>query len=162
MSAPQLVTPKTGLKARAVRTTGGTSIDAVIFDEVRVPEPGPGQVLVAIKAVSLNFRDLAVVTGRYPRNAAQPTIIASDASGEVIAVGDGVNDIQMGDRVAGSFFQKWIDGPFAREYGASALGGAIDGVLTQFRVFDREGLLRIPEHLSYQEGATLPCAGLPA
>src|SRR6202522_1158581 len=162
MSAPQLVTPKTGIKARAVRTTGGTSIDQVIFDEVAVPEPGPGQVLVAIKAVSLNFRDLAVVTGRYPRNASQPTIIASDGCGEVIAVGDGVAAFESGDRVVGSFFQKWIAGPFVREYGASALGGAIDGVLTQFRVFDREGLVRIPEHFSYQDGATLPCAGLTA
>src|ERR1700678_1914479 len=162
MSAPQLVTPKTGIKARAVRTTGGTSIDQVIFDEVAVPEPGPGQVLVAIKAVSLNFRDLAVVTGRYPRNVSEPTIIASDGSGEVIAAGDAVTAFKTGDRVAGSFFQKWITGPFAREYGASALGGAIDGVLTQFRVFPQEGLLRIPEHFSYQEGDTLPCAGLTA
>jgi len=162
MSAPQLVNSKPGRKAQAVRTNGGASINDLVFDEVRVPEPGAGQVLVAIKAVSLNFRDLAVVTGRYPRNASQPTIIASDASGEVVAVGDGVRDLQTGDRVAGSFFQKWIHGPFAREYGASALGGGIDGVLTQFRVFDQEGLLRIPEHLSYQEGATLPCAGLTA
>ena len=81
-----------------------------------------------------------MVTGRYPRNASQPTIIASDGCGEVIAIGDGVTAFKPGDRVAGSFFQKWITGPFAREYGASALGGAIDGVLTQFRVFDQEGL----------------------
>jgi NADPH:quinone reductase-like Zn-dependent oxidoreductase len=162
MSAPHQVNPKIGRKAQAVRTTGGTSIDQLIFDEVAVPGPGEGQVLVAIKAVSLNFRDLAVVTGRYPRNAAQPTIIASDGAGEVIEVGDGVTAFKTGDRVAGSFFQNWITGPFAREYGASALGGAIDGVLTQFRVFDQHGLVRIPEHFSYQEGATLPCAGLTA
>jgi NADPH:quinone reductase-like Zn-dependent oxidoreductase len=161
MSAPQLVT-KAARKAQAVRTTGGSSIDALAFDEVAVPEPGPGQVLVAIKSVSLNFRDLAVVSGRYPRNASQPIIIASDGCGEVIAMGEGVTAFQTGDRVAGSFFQKWITGPYAREYGASALGGAIDGVLTQFRLFDQEGLVRIPEHFSYQEGATLPCAGLTA
>ena len=80
-------------KAQAVRTTGGSSIDQVIFDEVEVPELGPAQVLVGIKAVSLNYRDLAVVTGRYPRNASQPTIIASDGSGEVVAVGDGVTAV---------------------------------------------------------------------
>jgi NADPH:quinone reductase-like Zn-dependent oxidoreductase len=136
--------------------------DALVFDDVEVPEPGAGQVLVAIKAVSLNYRDLAVVTGRYPRNASQPTVIASDGCGEVVAVGDGVADFKTGDRVAGAFFQKWMTGPFAREYGASALGGAIDGVLTHFRVFDQAGLVRIPEHFSYQEGATLPCAGLTA
>jgi NADPH:quinone reductase-like Zn-dependent oxidoreductase len=162
MSAPHLVRPKADPKARAVRTTGGTSIDELVVDEVSVPELGAGQVLVAIKAVSLNFRDLAVVTGRYPRNASQPTVIASDGSGEVIAVGDGVTAFRTGDRVVGSFFQKWIAGPFAREYGASALGGAIDGVLTHIRVFDQEGLLRIPEHLSFEEAATLPCAGLTA
>jgi len=165
MSAP--AAHEIARKARAVRTTGGSStsssIDSqLVFDEVAVPEPGAGQVLVAIKAVSLNFRDLAVVTGRYLRNTSQPTIIASDGCGEVIATGDSVTAFRTGDRVVGSFFQKWITGPFAREYGASALGGAIDGVLTQFRVFNQEGLLPIPEHLSFEEGATLPCAGLTA
>ncbi len=169
MSAPHLASQKTARKAQAVRTIGGSSgssgssiTDALVFDEVQVPEPGAAQVLVALKAVSLNYRDLAVVTGRYPRNASQPTIIASDGCGEVIAAGDNVTAFKPGDRVAGSFFQKWIAGPFAREYGASALGGAIDGVLTQFRVFDEEGLIHIPEHMSFAEGATLPCAGLTA
>src|ERR1700677_4897727 len=147
MSAPHLASSKIVRRAQAVRTTGVSAIDGLVFDEVEVPEPGTGQVLVAIKAVSLNFRDLAVVTGRYPRNASQPTIIASDGCGEVIAVGDGVADLRTGDRVAGSFFQKWIAGPFVRDYGASALGGAIDGVLTQFRVFDRESVGRLfPPH----------------
>jgi NADPH:quinone reductase-like Zn-dependent oxidoreductase len=162
MSAPHLARPQIVRKARAVRTTGGTSIDQLVFDEVTVPEPGAGQVLVAMKAVSLNFRDLAVVTGRYPRNPSQPTVIASDGAGEVVAAGDGLTAFQPGDRVVGSFFQSWIRGPYAREYGASALGGAIDGVLTQFRVFDERGLLPVPEHLSFEEAATLPCAGLTA
>jgi NADPH:quinone reductase-like Zn-dependent oxidoreductase len=162
MSAPHLAAPTTSRTAQAVRTTGGMSIDQLVFHEVTVPEPGPGQVLVAIQAVSLNYRDLAVVTGRYPRDASQPTTIASDGSGQVIAVGDGVTAFKTGDRVVGSFFQKWISGPFAREYGASALGGGIDGVLTQYRVFHQEGLLRVPEHLSFEEAATLPCAGLTA
>src|SRR5579863_2130860 len=162
MSAPHLVRPLADTKAKAVRTTGGTSIDELVVEQVSVPTPGAGQVLVAIKAVSLNFRDLAVVTGRYPRNAAQPTVIASDGSGEVVAVGDGVTGFRTGDRVVGSFFQKWITGPFVLEYGASALGGGVDGVLTHFRVFDQEGLLRVPEHLSLEEAATLPCAGLTA
>lgn len=146
----------------AVRTTGGSSIEELVFGKVEVPEPGAGQVLVAMKAVSLNYRDLAVVTGRYPRNASQPTVIASDGAGEVIAVGEGVTGFRTGDRVVGSFFQSWIAGPFAREHGASALGGAIDGVLTEYRVFDQQGLLPVPEHLSFEEAATLPCAGLTA
>src|SRR5271168_183480 len=112
MSAPYLATTKLARIAQAVRTTGGTSIDQLVFDTVEVPEPGAGEVLVAIKAVSLNFRDLAVVTGRYPRNASQPVIIGSDGSGEVVAVGDGVTAFQTGNRVAGAFFQKWISGPY--------------------------------------------------
>jgi len=148
--------------ARAFRTPGGPSIDDLTLDDVQVPPPGPGQVAVDIKAVSLNFRDLAVVTGRYPRKVSGPTVIASDGAGEVVAVGDGVTTFKAGDRVAGSFFQSWITGPFAREYGDSALGGAIDGVLTEHRVFDQAGLVRVPAHLSNEEAATLPCAGLTA
>jgi NADPH:quinone reductase-like Zn-dependent oxidoreductase len=161
MSAPHLSRSPVQ-KAKAFRTPGGPSIDDLTFDDVDVLPPGPGQVAVAIKAVSLNFRDLAVVTGRYPRRVSGPTVIASDGCGEVVAAGEGVTTLKPGDRVAGSFFQTWITGPFVREYGASALGGAIDGVLTRQRVFNQEGLVRLPEHLSYEEGATLPCAGLTA
>jgi NADPH:quinone reductase-like Zn-dependent oxidoreductase len=161
MSIPQL-SRSAVQQAKAFRTVGGPSIDDLTFDEVDVLPPGPGQVAVAIKAVSLNFRDLAVVTGRYPRRVSGSTVIASDGCGEVVGVGEGVTAFRPGDRVAGSFFQNWITGPFVREYGNSALGGAIDGVLTGQRVFDQEGLVRVPEHLSYREGATLPCAGLTA
>ena len=147
--------------AKAVRT-GGPSIQQLSVDQTEVQSPGPGQVLVAIRAVSLNYRDLAVVTGRYPRGSSQPVVIASDGAGEVVALGEGVTGWKIGDPVAGSFFQKWINGPFRREYGASALGGPIDGVLTEFRVFDQEGLVRVPEHFSYAEAATLPCAALTA
>jgi len=161
MSTPQTA-PLATVRSKAFRTLGGPSIDDLTFDDVDVLPPGPGQVAVAIKAVSLNFRDLAVVTGRYPRPVSGPTVIASDGCGEVVAAGEGVTAFKPGDRVVGSFFRKWIAGPFAREYGESALGGAIDGVLTRQRVFDQAGLLRLPEHLTYEEGATLPCAGLTA
>lgn len=161
MSIPQL--SRSGVqRVKAFRTRGGPSIDDLTFDDVEVLPPGPGQVAVDIKAVSLNFRDLAVVTGRYPRPVSGPTVIASDGAGEVVSVGEGVTGFKAGDRVAGSFFQSWITGPFAREFGNSALGGAIDGMLTEQRVFDQAGLVRLPEHFSYEEGATLPCAGLTA
>ena len=161
MSAPHLVR-SVAPKVKAFRTLGGPSIDDLTLDDVEVLPPGPGQVAVGIKAASLNFRDLAVVTGRYPRPVSGPTVIASDGAGVVAAVGEGVTAFKPGDRVVGSFFQTWITGPFAREYGNSALGGAIDGVLTQQRVFDQEGLVRIPEHMTYEEAATLPCAGVTA
>src|SRR5271166_2289628 len=150
MSAPHLVR-SADAKVKAFRTLGGPSIDDLTLDDVEVLPPGPGQVAVDIHAASLNFRDLAVVTGRYPRPVSGPTVIASDGSGLVSAVGEGVTGFKPGDRVAGSFFQTWITGPFVREYGNSALGGAIDGVLTQQRVFDQEGLVRVPEHMSYEE-----------
>src|SRR5208337_2401798 len=160
MSAPHV--GRAVQKAKAFRTLGGPSIGDLTCDDVDVLPTGPGQVSVDIKAASLNFRDLAVVTGRYPRPVSGPTVIASDGSGQVAAVGEGVTAFQRGDRVAGSFFQTWIAGPFVREYGNSALGGAIDGVLAEQRVFDQEGLVRLPEYMSYEEGATLPCAGVTA
>ena len=148
--------------AKAVRITGDFGIANLTFDEVEVKRPGPGQVLVSIKACSLNYRDLLMVKGHYNPRLKRPMTICSDGAGEVTAVGEDVTRFKPGDRVAGAFFQKWIAGPLTREGGDSALGGAIDGVLTSYRVFDEAGLVRIPEHLDYREGATLPCAGVTA
>jgi NADPH:quinone reductase-like Zn-dependent oxidoreductase len=150
------------ITARAVRLTGEASIEALSFDQIPCPPPGPGQVLVAIQAVALNFRDLLVVSGKYSPNLPRPLIVASDGAGEVIALGEQVTRFKLGDRVAGAFFQNWVDGDFHSEVGRSALGGAIDGVLTSARVFDERGLVHLPPHLSYAEGATLPCAALTA
>jgi NADPH:quinone reductase-like Zn-dependent oxidoreductase len=161
MSAPRVV--QTMAKtAKAFRTSGSPEIDDLKLDDVAVQAPGPGQVAVEMHAVSLNYRDLAVVTGRYPRPVSGPTVICSDGAGEVSAVGEGVTAFQRGDRVVASFFQNWISGPFERDYGSTALGGAIDGVLTERRVFDQAGLLKVPEYMSYEEAATLPCAALTA
>ena len=148
--------------ARAVRISGDFSIDALTTDSVPVSSPGPGQVLVAIKAVSLNYRDILMVTGKYSPNLAKPLTICSDAAGEVLAIGAGVTRFQPGDRVVSSFFQEWIDGEYDREYSKSALGGSIDGVLTTAKLFREAGLLPLPIHLSFEEGATLPCAALTA
>jgi NADPH:quinone reductase-like Zn-dependent oxidoreductase len=149
-------------KATVVRLTGDFSIDALTFDSVPIEAPRHGQVTVAVKAVSLNYRDLLVVTGRYSPNLPKPLVIASDGAGEVIAVGEGVRGHKVGDRVVGSFFQNWLRGEIDRDAAPSALGGSIDGVLTTARNFDECGLLQIPEHLSYEEAATLPCAAVTA
>ncbi|HTZ75015.1 MAG TPA: NAD(P)-dependent alcohol dehydrogenase [Candidatus Aquilonibacter sp.] len=146
----------------ACRITKEFSIEALTFDEVSIAAPGYGQVLVAIKSVSLNYRDLLVVTGRYSPNLPKPLVIASDAAGEVIAVGEGVRDFKAGDRVIGSFFQNWRRGEIDRDAAPSALGGAIDGVLATARVFEERGLVHLPSPLGYEEGATLPCAGVTA
>lgn len=148
--------------ADAVRVTTESSIDALTFDSIPVQKPGPREVLVAIKAVSLNYRDLLVVSGKYSPNLPKPLIIASDGAGEVIAVGQDATRFKPGDRVAGSFFQSWMDGEYHREIGKSALGGSIDGVLATYRIFEQQGLVHLPSHLSYEEGATLPCAAVTA
>jgi NADPH:quinone reductase-like Zn-dependent oxidoreductase len=126
------------------------------------PKPGPGQVLVRIRATSLNYRDLLIVKGLYSRHLPLPLIPLSDGAGEVAENGPGVTRFKPGDRVAGIFMQKWIEGGPTEAKAKSALGGAIDGVLAERVVLDQEGLVRIPDHLSYEEAATLPCAAVTA
>ena len=137
-------------------------IDSLTLVEKQPLEPGPGQVQVKIHAISLNYRDLMVVQGRYNPKLAIPRVPCSDGAGEVIAVGPGVNEWKTGDRVAGIFMQNWQDGRMTAAKTKGALGGDIDGMLTTEVVLAESGLVRIPEHLSYEEAATLPCAGVTA
>jgi NADPH:quinone reductase-like Zn-dependent oxidoreductase len=142
---------------------GIASLECVERDE---PRPGPGQVLVDMKAWSLNYRDLAMPRGGYPGNdkalRAPPLVPLSDGAGEVVAVGPGVRRFAAGDRVIGSFFQLWEHGELDADGRASALGGAIDGVLSERVVFPEGGLVAIPPSLSFEQAATLPCAGVTA
>ncbi|MER3445601.1 MAG: NAD(P)-dependent alcohol dehydrogenase [Candidatus Dadabacteria bacterium] len=139
-----------------------TGIDALTLTERPKPKPGYGQALVNIKAVSLNYRDLLVVKGSYSRNLPLPLIPCSDGVGEVIEAGDGVTRVKKGDRVAGIFMQTWISGELNESKAKSALGGAVEGVLAECVLFHEDGLVHIPEHLSYEEAATLPCAAVTA
>jgi len=129
--------------------------------ECNEPKPGFGQVLVKMRATSLNYRDLLVISGKYP-NLSLPLIPFSDGAGEVVEVGQGVSRWKPGDRVAGIFFQKWLAGKLDEVKVNSALGGAVNGVLAEFVVFNEEGLVAVPAHLSYEEAATLPCAAVTA
>jgi len=126
------------------------------------PQPGPGQVLVRIRAASLNYRDLTIMRGQYDRNPQVGRIPLSDGAGEVAAVGAGVSRFKPGDAVAGSFFQEWVSGRFQSKYHRTALGGPIDGVLAESVVFREDGLVRLPPGYSFNEGATLPCAAVTA
>ena len=137
-------------------------IDALQLREKEQPQPGPGQVLVRLRAAALNYRDLLVIGGSYGRNLPRPLVPLSDGAGEVVRVGPGVTRWQPGDRVAGTFFQEWEGGEITDEAPRSALGGAIDGVLAEYALFREGGLVALPAHLSFTEGATLPCAGLTA
>jgi NADPH:quinone reductase-like Zn-dependent oxidoreductase len=135
-------------------TKGSTGIDGLKSAERDRPAPGANQVLVRMRAASLNFRDLAVVSGKYIRGPLlKDTIPLSDGAGEIAAAGEGVREFAAGDRVVATFTQG--DPP-------AALGSPLDGVLAEYALFDPKGLLRIPDHLSYEEAATLPCAGVTA
>ena len=137
-------------------------IDSLEFVERPTPAPGPGEVLVAVRAVSLNCRDLMVVKGLYNPKMKLPRIPCSDGAGEVVAVGAGVTTWKPGDRVAGIFMQNWLEGPLTAAKARGALGGDIDGMLADYVVLKEQGLVAIPDHLSFQEAATLPCAAVTA
>ncbi|HZP03805.1 MAG TPA: NAD(P)-dependent alcohol dehydrogenase [Terracidiphilus sp.] len=126
------------------------------------PTPGPGEVLVGVRAVSFNYRDLMMIKGLYNPKMALPRIPCSDGAGEVVAVGAGVTMWKPGDRVAGIFMQNWLDGPLTAAKSRGALGGDIDGMLADYIVLQETGLVPIPDHLSFQEAATLPCAAVTA
>jgi NADPH:quinone reductase-like Zn-dependent oxidoreductase len=126
------------------------------------PKPGPHEVLVRLSAASLNYRDLMVAEGQYNPRLALPMVPLSDGVGIVESAGPQVTRVKIGDRVAGAFMQTWIDGGPDREKAASALGGSIDGVLSEFRIFHEQGLVKVPAHLSDEEAATLPCTGVTA
>ena len=144
---------------KCIQLEGAAGLDNLKLVERDVPKPGPGQVLIRMKAASLNYRDLVNVTmGLYRL----PFIPLSDGCGVVEETGEGVTRVKAGDRVAPSFFQGWLSGrPEARALGTS-LGGPIDGCLTEYMCLSEEGVSRAPDFLTDEQVATLPCAGLTA
>lgn len=147
---------------RAVEIHGAFGLDNLVLTERPDPRPGPGQVLVRLRSASLNFRDLLTVEGKYNPKQKLPLIPCSDGAGEVAAVGEGVTRVQPGERVCTLFAQKWISGEPTRERLRSTLGGPLDGTLAELAVFDEEGVVKTPDHLSDEEAATLPCAAVTA
>jgi NADPH:quinone reductase-like Zn-dependent oxidoreductase len=128
------------------------------------PDPtlGAGQVLVRVRAASLNYRDLLIAKGQYNPRLQLPRVLGSDGAGEVVAVGTGVTAWKPGDRVIGCFFPNWAGGPISEAATKGALGGDRDGVLSELVVLDEGGVLAVPGGLSVEEAATLPCAALTA
>jgi NADPH:quinone reductase-like Zn-dependent oxidoreductase len=116
---------------------------------------------VRVRAASLNYRDLFVLRGAPSRTT--PIVPLSDGAGEVIAIGERVTRVRVGDRVAASFFPTWIDGPLGEAHHARALGGGTqDGMLAEEVVLPERAWVKVPAHLTFEEAATLPCAGVTA
>jgi NADPH:quinone reductase-like Zn-dependent oxidoreductase len=137
-------------------------LDGLVLAARPRPEPGPGQVLLRMRAASLNARDLMMVRGDYNPRQRLPIVPCSDGVGEVAAAGAGVERVAVGDRVCPIFAPRWIAGPPTRERTRTALGGPLDGTLAEYLTVDADALVPVPQHLTDEEAATLPCAGVTA
>jgi NADPH:quinone reductase-like Zn-dependent oxidoreductase len=141
---------------------GPNGVDGLALVDKPVPKPGAGEVLVRLKAATLNYRDLLTIKGGYGSRQKFPLVPVSDGAGVIETIGADVRGFATGDRVIGSFFQNWIGGEPSEAKMSAALGGSVDGVLTEYQVFPARALVKTPEHLSDIEAAALPCAGLTA
>src|SRR5215510_5666234 len=146
---------------KSYHANSGAGIAGLTVREHDEPRPGPREALIRMRANSLNFRELMVLRGNYPLPVKPEVVMGSDGAGEIVAVGPGVSRVKVGDRVAAAMFPRWIDGPIEWEY-APQLGGSLDGMLTELVVLSEDAVVRVPEHLSFEEAATLPCAAVTA
>lgn len=150
---------------RALEVAAPWGANALKYVERPDPTPGHGEVLVRMKAVSLNYRDMLMINGMYGRGAASTTDVItpfSDGCGVIEAVGPGVTRVAVGDRVSTLFFQNWNGGPPTLEKLSSALGFPIPGAGRELGVFSQWGVSKVPDFLSDQQVATLACAALTA
>ena len=147
---------------KCVEIVATTGFEGLRLAERPTPKPGPRQIVVRMHAASFNWRDMMILKGGYVRGVSLPRIPLSDGAGEIVECGAEVKRVKLGDRVCSTFFQTWITGPVFAEAQDAALGGTAEGVLSEYVVLEGEGVTKFPEHLSYEEAATLPCAALTA
>jgi NADPH:quinone reductase-like Zn-dependent oxidoreductase len=147
---------------RAYRFDNFKSLDDLRSHEEDMPKPQRGEILVRVRAVSLNYRDLAMLLGRYVSDSKPGLIPTSDATGEVFAVGEGVDACQVGDRVMGAFHSRWFGGQMPKTIDTDGYGSQKDGWLVEYKVVSQEAVIALPDGLSFEEGSTVPCAGLTA
>ena len=142
---------------------GATSLDALHLVEAERPEPAPGEVLIRVRACSLNYRDQLIPLGQYMGGAVDRNITPlSDGAGEVAAIGAGVTQYKVGDRVAGTFFQNWVSGPPHAGVGPALGAPPAKGMLAEYVTLPEHGVVPVAQSLSFEEAATLPCAGVTA
>ena len=158
--ATTMAAPTTQKQWQLIKGSGPTY--AFTLKEVPVRAPGANEVLIRMRAASLNRRDVFLVKGQYPVGGRTEVVPLSDGAGEVTAIGAGVTRFKVGDRVAPIFFQTWISGRPGPNVPGSALGGQVDGVLSEYVTLNEQGVVKLPANLSYEEGATLACAGVTA
>ncbi len=140
----------------------GAGLEGLALRDRAEPQPGPHEVVVDIHARSVNNRDLRILDGIYPVAGRPGAVALSDGAGEVVAVGEAVSRFAVGDRVAATYFPAWIDGPFSLRVATDQFGCTRDGMLAELTAVHENALVKLPEHLSFEEGAALPCAGLTA
>ncbi|MGN7760819.1 zinc-dependent alcohol dehydrogenase family protein [Paenibacillus sp. 22594] len=147
---------------KAVQLTNGFGFEELTMTELDKPTPGPKEVLIRMRAASLNYRDLVVLGGLMPIEVKFPFIPLSDGAGEIVAIGPGVTRFQVGQRVAGNFQQRFIGGNPRPGVLEESLGGPLNGVAAEYVVLHEDGVVPIPDHLTYEEASTLPIAALTA
>jgi NADPH:quinone reductase-like Zn-dependent oxidoreductase len=148
------------MKAYRIESFG--TVDGVVLGSHDDPQPGIREILVRIRATSLNYRDLMVLKGGGRGPTKLGVVPLSDGAGEVAAVGHGVTRFAVGDRVIGCFHPRWFGGPIKPDYLTDRLGANLDGMLAEYAVINEEAAVSVPDDLSFEEAATLPCAAVTA
>ncbi|MGX5830568.1 zinc-dependent alcohol dehydrogenase family protein [Mesorhizobium sp. 43Arga] len=146
---------------RSYRLDGSGGTECLVMRDEPAPQPKPHEVVVRIRAASLNRRDTMILNGTYPLQPHQGVVPLSDGAGDVVAIGDAVTRFAVGDRVTGSYFARWIDGRINAGL-IDQLGCTLDGMLAEYAVLDEQWAARLPDHLDWHEAATLSCAGVTA
>ena len=138
------------------------SVGGIVRRSSDDPRPGPNEILMRVRASSLNYRDLMVLKGGGRGPTKLGVVPLSDGAGEVAAIGERVTRVKVGDRIIPTFHPRWFGGPISPDYLTDRLGANLDGMLAEYAVLNEEALVTMPDHLSFEEAATLPCAAVTA
>src|ERR1044071_6246508 len=149
-----------GMRAYRIERFGG--IDGVVLTSRDDPQPGSREILIRVRATSLNYRDLMVLKGGGRGPTKLGVVPLSDGAGEIVGLGTGASRFAIGDRVIPCFHPRWFGGPIKPDYLRDRLGANLDGMLAEYAVVHEEAAVAMPSHLLFEEAATLPCAAVTA